>query len=39
VKESAATGKGIRELVLEHGLVPEDEIDEALDLLRLTRGG
>ena len=39
VKESAATGKSIRTLVLEHGLVPQDEIDEALDLLRLTRGG
>jgi aspartate ammonia-lyase len=39
VKESATTGKSIRELVLEHGLIPEDEIDAALDLLRLTRGG
>jgi fumarate hydratase class II len=39
VKESAATGRSIRELVLEEGLVPADELDEALDLLRLTRGG
>ncbi len=39
VKESAATGKTIRQLVLEHGLVPESEIDSALDLLSLTRGG
>jgi fumarate hydratase class II len=39
VKESAATGKSIRELVVEHGLVPESEIDAALDLLKLTRGG
>ena len=27
VKESATTGKSIRTLVVEHGLVPEDEID------------
>jgi fumarate hydratase class II len=39
VKESAATGRSIRELVLEHGLVPETEIDEVFDLLKLTRGG
>ena len=39
VKESAATGKSIRTLVLEQGLVPEAELDAALDLLRLTRGG
>ena len=39
VKESAKTGKSIRTLVVEHGLVPEDEVDEALDLLKLTRGG
>ncbi|HEX4866737.1 MAG TPA: class II fumarate hydratase [Acidimicrobiales bacterium] len=39
VKESAATGKGIRELVVEQGLVPEDEVDDALDLLALTEGG
>jgi fumarate hydratase class II len=39
VKESAATGRSVRELVLERGLVPAEELDEALDLLRLTRGG
>jgi fumarate hydratase class II len=39
VKESAVTGKSIRTLVVEHGLVPEDEVDGVLDLLRLTRGG
>ncbi len=37
VKESAATGKSIRTLVLEHGLVPESEVDQVLDLLALTR--
>ena len=39
VKESAKTGKSIRTLVVEQGLVPESEIDAALDLLKLTRGG
>lgn len=39
VKESATTGKSIRELVVEHGLIPEAEVDSVLDLLKLTRGG
>ena len=39
VKESARTGKSIRTLVIEQDLVPEDEIDAVLDLLKLTRGG
>jgi fumarate hydratase class II len=39
VKESAKTGKSIRTLVVEHGLVPEAEIDAVLDLLELTKGG
>ena len=39
MKESAETGKSIRTLVVEHGLVPEDEVDEVLDLRSLTRGG
>ena len=38
VKESATTGKSIRTLVVEHGLVPEAEIDAVLDLLKLTAG-
>ena len=33
MKESAKTGKSIRTLAVEHGLVPEDEIDQVLDLL------
>ena len=39
VKESAATGTSIRTLVLDRGLVAEDELDRVLDLLRLTQGG
>jgi fumarate hydratase class II len=38
VKTSAKTGKTVRTLVLEEGLLDEEELDEALDLLRLTRG-
>ena len=34
VKESATTGKSIRTLVVEQGLVPEAEVDDVLDLLR-----
>jgi len=39
VKESARTGKSIRQLVVEHALIPDEEIDQALDLLALTKGG
>jgi fumarate hydratase, class II len=39
VKESATTGRSIRDLVVEQGLVPEAEIDAVLDLRKLTRGG
>jgi fumarate hydratase class II len=39
VKESARTGRSIREVVLDHGLLDEAELDRALDLLSLTRGG
>jgi fumarate hydratase class II len=39
VKESAATDKSLRTLVLEKGLIPEAELDNVLDLLRLARGG
>jgi len=39
VKDSLATGRSVRELVLERDLVPEDRLGEALDVLRLTRPG
>jgi fumarate hydratase, class II len=38
-KESVATGRSVRELVLEAGLMSEDELDEALDLKGMTEGG
>ncbi len=39
VKESLASGRTVRDLVREKQLVPEDRLDEALDVLRLTRPG
>ncbi len=38
-KEALATGKSVRQVVLEHGLLSEDELDRALDLKRMTQGG
>jgi fumarate hydratase class II len=39
VKESTASGRTIRELVLEQDLLTGAQLDEALDLLKMTRGG
>lgn len=39
IKESVATGRSIRELVLEEGLMTDGELDRALDTLGMTRGG
>ena len=39
VKEAQASGRTVREVILERGLLPADQLDEALDLLKLTRGG
>jgi fumarate hydratase class II len=39
VKEAAATGRSVRELVLESGLMSEQELDSALDLKKMTEGG
>ncbi len=38
-KEALATGKTVREVVLEKGLMTVDELDRALDLKRMTEGG
>jgi fumarate hydratase class II len=37
VKRSTATGRSIRELALEEGLMREDELDAALDVFGMTR--
>ena len=39
VKQAVATGRSVRELVLESGLMTEEELDAALDLRKMTRGG
>jgi fumarate hydratase class II len=39
VKESVRTGRSIRELVLEQGLMEPDDLDRALDVLGMTKGG
>ncbi|MBW3537207.1 MAG: class II fumarate hydratase [Actinobacteria bacterium] len=39
LKESQKSGRSIRELVLEEGLMNEADLDKALDVLALTKGG
>ncbi len=39
VKQALAEGKDLRAVVLERGLLSEDEVDRALDVLAMTRGG
>ena len=39
IKESTKTGRSIREIVLERGLMTDAELDKALDVLALTKGG
>jgi fumarate hydratase, class II len=39
VKESIRTGRSVREIVLERGLLGEAELDTALDVLGMTEGG
>jgi fumarate hydratase class II len=39
VKQAAAEGKDLRTVVLELGLLSEEEVDKALDVLAMTRGG
>ncbi len=39
VKTSVRTGRSIRDLVLDEGLMEPDELDRALDVLGMTKGG
>ena len=39
VKESIATGRSVREIVVDRGLLGDDEVDRALDVLGMTKGG
>ena len=38
-KEAVATGRSVRELVLEAGLMTEAELDDALNIKKMTEGG
>ncbi|HEY3427026.1 MAG TPA: class II fumarate hydratase [Acidimicrobiia bacterium] len=38
-KESLASGRSVREIVLEKGLMTAEDLDRALDLKKLTEGG
>jgi fumarate hydratase class II len=38
-KESMATGKTIKEVVVEKGLLSADRVDELLDVHAMTKGG
>ncbi|WP_307781126.1 class II fumarate hydratase [Rhabdothermincola sediminis] len=39
IKESVRTGRSIREIVRERGLMTDEELDRALDVMAMTRGG
>jgi fumarate hydratase class II len=39
VKESIRTGRSVRDIVVERGLLSDDEVDRALDVLGMTEGG
>jgi fumarate hydratase class II len=39
IKESVKTGRSIRDIVREQGLMTEADLDRALDVLNLTKGG
>lgn len=38
-KRAFAEGRGVREVALEMGVLPKDELDKALDLRPMTEGG
>jgi fumarate hydratase class II len=38
-KEALASGRSVRQVVLDHGLMSEADLDRALDLKRMTEGG
>ena len=38
-KEAAATGRSVRDIVLEKGLLSAEELDRCLDLKKMTEGG
>ena len=39
IKRSLAEGRTLREIVLDEGLLTEAEVDRALDVMAMTKGG
>ena len=39
IKRAVAEGRTLREVVLEEGLLPEDQVDRVLDVMAMTKGG
>ncbi len=39
IKESTVSGRSIREIVVERGLMTDEEVDRALDVISMTKGG
>ena len=39
VKESVRTGRSVREIALDRGLLTDEQLDQALDVLGMTKGG
>src|SRR5436189_2813655 len=39
IKKATAEGKTLREVILEEGLMDEDDVDRALDVVAMTKGG
>jgi fumarate hydratase class II len=39
IRESVRSGRSIRDIVLERGLMPVEQLDRVLDVLAMTRGG
>jgi fumarate hydratase, class II len=39
VKESVRTGRSVRDIVVERGLLTDEQLDQALDVLGMTKGG
>ncbi len=39
MKESVKTGRSVREIVSSAGLLSDEELDRALDVLGMTKGG
>jgi fumarate hydratase class II len=39
IKRAVAEGRTLRDVVLDEGLLPEDQVDRVLDVMAMTKGG